>query len=431
MKMASMSRGGHFQTKGGKMSYRNCRKWVWGLALLFMLTAGSTYAQNLKIRVTVENASVRSESNVGSQVISSPPLGSVLEVVSKDLPWYEVKVKTQMGIEVTGFIHEMYVQEMGGTDDAETTQVTTGTEKIAGGEQEGTKTTEGEDKTIAEPLPPETPVKEMTPVYPKAGLSLVGGVTSGNFLDGSSSYSENWDYYALDEVNESGSINHSIGSPPGFGAAFHYLFFGGLGIQVRADINGKEEIKNDVSSWSQTWTWSSGRGPYDMESEWGVNGNLSMSTFSFNLIYLLQQSPMFQPFFSAGVSYFSGSSDISTVRGYGVSFFSDDYEWQYIDYFEVPVNAEADLSGIGFNIGGGLNLMFTRNIGLTINGIYFIKSAVTQDWTGSGGRYDLINNTSYYMDVSADQAAEIAAQIESLEINPSFFKIQGGITIGF
>jgi hypothetical protein len=35
------------------------------------------------------------------------------------------------------------------------------------------------------------------------------------------------------------------------------------------------------------------------------------------------------------------------------------------------------------------------------------------------------------MDVSADQAAEIAAQIESLEINPSFFKIQGGITIGF
>ncbi len=386
-------------------------------------------AQNLKIRVTVENASVRAEENVGSQVISSPPLGSVLEVVRKDLPWYEVKVKTQMGIEVTGFIHEMYVQEMTETEEEETARKTTETKEKP---ETKTKTIAGEQ--VQEQREPEPPVEEQQtagPVYPKAGLSLMGGITSGNFLDGSSSYSENWDYYSLDEVNESGTINHSIGSPAGFGAAFHYLFFGGLGIQVRADINGKEEIKNDISSWSQTWTWSSGRGPYDMESEWGVNGNLTMSTFSFNLIYLLQQSPMFQPFFSGGVSYFSGSSDISTARGYGVSFFSDDYEWQYIDYFEVPVNAEADLSGVGFNIGGGLNLMFTRNIGLTINGIYFIKSAVTQDWVGSGGRYDLINNTSYYMDVSADQAAEIAAQIESLEINPSFFKIQGGITIGF
>ncbi len=414
------------------MNNRTGRKWVWGLVILVFVGTGFMYSQNTKIRVMVKDASVRAEAKISSQAISSPPLGSVLEVVNKNLPWYEVKVKTQMGVEVTGFIHEMYVDEMGAAPPEKETE----SEEPAVKEETKAKEKEGIERT-QEQQPEQVTYdlkkrdEDSTQQFPKAGLSLMGGITSGNFLNGSSSYSENWSYYSLDEVNESGTINHSLGSPAGFGAAFHYLFFGGFGMQIRADINGKEEIKDDLSNWGQSWTWSSGRGPYNMEGEWGVSGNLSISTFSFNLIYQLQQSQMFQPFISGGVSYFSGKSEISTTRGYGISFFSDDYEWQYIDYFEIPVNADADLSGIGFNIGGGLNLMFTRNIGLTINGVYFIKSAVTQEWSANPGQYDLINHTQYYMDITADEAAEIAGQLDPIEINPSFFKVQGGITIGF
>lgn len=418
------------------MKKRKSVRLIWGLAVIFLITAGFGYAQHLKIRVTVENASIHAKTDVGSQVIGFPPLGSVLEVVSKNLPWYEVKVKTSLGVEVTGFIHEMYVQEME-LEEVEKKEKSVDEPQIKEETKDIKRQTEKktEEESIRKPPKQTIRMKEEagfpSKAYPKAGISLMGGITSGNFLNDSSSYSKVWDYYLLDKVDEKGSINHPLGSPMEFGAAFHYLFTGGFGVQLRADINGKEKIENKVSSWSQTWTWISGRGPYTHEGEWGVNGSLSMSALSLNLIWQLQKSPVFQPFISGGVSYFSGSCKINTVRGYGLSFFSSNYEWQYIDYVEIPVNVEADLSGVGFNVGGGFNLMFTRNVGFTINAIYFIKSSFTQEWSASSGKYYLVNNSNYYVDVSVDDAAEIASQLDPIEINPSFFKIQGGISLCF
>ena len=402
------------------------RKRVLAWAAVFFAVLGFMYAQSVKIRVTVKNANVRAEADVSSQVVSSPPLGSVLEVVNKNLPWYEVKVKTSMGVEVTGFIHEMYVEEIAAEKEIEAEKPEPEKETVKPPEKIRVKQAPQVQRIELEPE------SEDKAAFSKGGFSLLGGIASGSFLSDSTSYSNNWSWMFLEDVQEQGTINHQTGSPMGFGAAFHYLFIGGLGIQVKADINSQEKIQDDLSTYNQTWSWTSGRGPYEREGEWNVNGSLSMSAFSLNLIYLLQQSPMFQPFFSAGVSYFSGSSEIDTMMGYGyISWFSDDYSTQYIDNITLPVSAEADLSGIGFNVGGGLNLMFTRNVGLTVNAAYFIKSPVTGEWTVKAGRYDLNNFTNYYTEVDSEEAAEIAGMLDEFEINPSFFKIQGGITIGF
>lgn len=64
-----------------------------------------------KIRVVVENSSLRSEPNMQSEVIDSPPLGAVFEMIEKTDVWYKVKLNPEKYKREHGYVHMMFVEE--------------------------------------------------------------------------------------------------------------------------------------------------------------------------------------------------------------------------------------------------------------------------------------------------------------------------------
>ena len=86
-----------------------------GLSLVFLLVAAAAAgAEAQKIRVVVDNASIRSGPDVQSSIIEAPAFGTVLEVREKVGEWYRVDFQSKMGVLVAGYIHEMFVEEESG-----------------------------------------------------------------------------------------------------------------------------------------------------------------------------------------------------------------------------------------------------------------------------------------------------------------------------
>ena len=62
-----------------------------------------------KITVRVPGATIHVTPVAESEVIESPSVGSVYEVVRKAGEWYEIKLPSRMGMVITGWIHEKYL----------------------------------------------------------------------------------------------------------------------------------------------------------------------------------------------------------------------------------------------------------------------------------------------------------------------------------
>ncbi len=67
---------------------------------------------NFQVRIIATTANVRLKPNLQSKIISSVPLGAILEVQNKEGDWYLVMLPvTQGGFNVTGYIHQSVVEE--------------------------------------------------------------------------------------------------------------------------------------------------------------------------------------------------------------------------------------------------------------------------------------------------------------------------------
>jgi hypothetical protein len=78
---------------------------------LLHASAGTTEAGTQKIRVAVEDATIRSAPDMTSRVIDTPAFGSVFDVREKVGEWYRVDYLSRVGVVVTGYVHEMFVEE--------------------------------------------------------------------------------------------------------------------------------------------------------------------------------------------------------------------------------------------------------------------------------------------------------------------------------
>jgi len=79
--------------------------------LLGILLGFESGAPIIKLRVTVDNATVKATPGISAQNLITIPLDGVLEAESKQGEWYKVNVAKD-GASVTGYIHEMLVKEI-------------------------------------------------------------------------------------------------------------------------------------------------------------------------------------------------------------------------------------------------------------------------------------------------------------------------------
>jgi len=90
-----------------KQFYRGLK--LIGLFLIFFLCV-SLEAAPVKVKVIVDNSSIRATPELGGKVLAKVSQNTILESESKQGEWYKVKFERE-GVQITGFIHEMTVEE--------------------------------------------------------------------------------------------------------------------------------------------------------------------------------------------------------------------------------------------------------------------------------------------------------------------------------
>ena len=380
---------------------------AWLLCLLFL--SALSWGQTTRIKVIVENATIRSGPGLESDIISDKvPIGTEFEAERMVEDWYEIKYRNTLGVLVTGYIHKMYVEKA---------------------EPKPTPKVEEPKKPAAQPAPIPRRAEPAKKALPKGDFAIMGGFVSGSFLSETSTYSESWSEGGLKSVIESGSISHKIGSPAGLGLSFSYLFAGGLGIQVRYDFNfSKNFDSSSQSNYSIAWEWTTA-GAGSREDAWPTTGSLSLSPLSLNVIYKIGGGSAFTPYISGGVSYLLGKVEAETTRGYGHTW--QDESYQYIDWIDIPLAVDKSIGDLGFNVGAGFDFRLASRMAITAEAVYFIGKTTQELWRPLPGTYPKNNfpDLSWMLDQSL--ADLIADQVTPLEIKTSFFKVQLGIKFLF
>lgn len=359
-----------------------------------------SFAETKRVKVVVENASIRAKANMQSEVVHKPSVGDVFDLEGKEGEWYRVKFQSAAGVFITGYIHEMFVEPT----------------EIA--REVPTKKTLPPSKTQ-----PSTKKVTHAEFAVRAGFNLSYATTDG------SSYSGSFSGGILTSASASGRISAELDKPMGFDGAFNYYFAKGLGIQVRIDVNSKAKFSDGgMSDYQLNWTWQSGES-YSADASWPVNGDLSLTVISGNVIYKIQGNSMLVPLVSGGVSFFSGKVNADTLVGYAETWEIAPY--QFIDYFEIPARLDESISGIGFNVGGGLDLAFSQSIAVNVDARFFARGSIEAPWKLQPGTYTSNVQEGWTLTLSQADVELLQQAISSFKLNLSFFKISLGLKFMF
>lgn len=80
------------------------------ICLLFLASANNVYAEKIKIKIMVENASIRLKPDATSEIIEKTSIGREFEAEEKRGEWYKIRFSSKLGVMITGYIHEKYVE---------------------------------------------------------------------------------------------------------------------------------------------------------------------------------------------------------------------------------------------------------------------------------------------------------------------------------
>jgi opacity protein-like surface antigen len=271
----------------------------------------------------------------------------------------------------------------------------------------------------------------------KIEFSILGGYGLGS-LKGLSNYADTWDYFLIDQFNESTAINLANKNTFTLGANFSYFFTPNIGIQLGgAFFSPKADVTSD---WH--FDWHAITSQHDTQ-----DGSFSMTEAKMTSIPLYlnligrYDTGSFSIFGSAGPTiYFNKfNADASSIWG-------DTYTWwvfQWLDYFQIPVQIpETSWTGFGFNAGAGFDIKFSPSVAFTVEGRYFYCQSKELFWTWvpgtysglpytyNGGAAGLFNNW-VFTDAGLNGAGGPASKTTSLIIKPSFFSISGGFKFFF
>ena len=383
-----------------------------GLVVLITALAAPLLAQGTKVKVVVENASLRLKPSLDSEAIEeSIPLNTILTSENKVGEWYEVKYESQVGVTLIGYIHEMYVEVL--VEEAPQPLI-----------QEAERPQLRETRQPEPLLPAEYGQKKME-------IFLGGGLGFGSLLNSSTDYEYHFGKIGvLDYMDEVGQVGHSAGGPKGLGFSLAYYFSGGFGLSLRVDLNFSQNLTGE-SSYSVTWKYWN-KGPFTEPDQWDLTGNLSVIPISLNAVYKFDLG-MISPYISAGPTFFLAKLKIDTTIGLADTwtFVEGGSLWRTIDYFAIPAYVDVDqsLNGIGFNIGAGLDVALSPNFGLTLDMAYFIKGSTEVAWSFRPGSYDANIDPNWYWELGQEDLDNILDYIPPLSVKLSFFKILLGLKI--
>jgi opacity protein-like surface antigen len=389
------------------MRLKRTRAGIFASLLLLTACLVIAYADEIKIKVVAENATIRMKPSVESDVIEDAvPLNSVFAAMKKEGEWYEIRYRSKVGVLVTGYIHQMYVAEV--KEEQPTISVT--------------------ETVVKEPIKQTLPSEN---IPKKFAVSLGFGIGSGSFINSASSFSYSWGpFRALDSISENGTINHSLKNPFGLGFSLSYEIASGFGVCLKLDYNFKQTLTTTTeASVYKVIFHVSGGTTISGDKKWDASGELSLLPVSLNAFYRIPTGSALVPYVTAGVTYFTGKFSAATTTGYA-------YSWvvsttQYIDYLSIPLKIDKSLSAIGGNIGAGLDFYLSPGIALNVDAVYFLGAKSDETWQVAPGTYPANWAPALSFIVNQADAGAFQEKISKLNLNLSYFKFGGGIKILF
>jgi hypothetical protein len=167
-------------------------------------------AEQIKIRVIVESATILARPNVDSEILQKVPIGVILEADAQRGEWYQVTLPPdQEGKVRSGFIKSSFVEVISRIGTVEPQKKTEPVRTI-----EPVKTIQPRQKTVTKPAPEKIAYKEKR--YGTSGTKIMGGFVSAN-LDLTTSIDVagaelDLDRYKKSKAGFTGGIGYEIGS---------------------------------------------------------------------------------------------------------------------------------------------------------------------------------------------------------------------------
>jgi opacity protein-like surface antigen len=285
-------------------------------------------AEKQKIRVIFENASIRIKPDMEGEIIESPPIDSLLVVEKKVGDWYEIRFPSKVGVLITGYIHEMFVE----------------VEK---------EVPVPKREVIPKPSRPEIPRRHKIANIKLGGLYY--RVQAGYDYEFSISY--------LDEIL---TITDEVANEFAFG------FDVGFGVFLIENI----EITGSVNYLSKSLT-----GDYSISlpnailyddiayDEISASPTLREIIFSFGVNFHPVTTGKIRPYFGGGGSYIMGKMDLVEDLEYEETIYGN--LTHTIEITKV-VFEETTINKFGFNLTAGINYEVRENIFVFAEGKYII-----------------------------------------------------------
>ena len=390
---------------------------------ILLVLPGTTQVQKLIIRVVVENANVRLEPNIQSEIIKKAPIGSVFDVENKKGEWYEIKFLSKIGSTLIGYIHEMFVDVISGPP-------------VIKKEVKKEPEIKKEREIRKEPDIEEVQEYREEPARFSRFYVFFAGAFPFSSSSASTNWSDSWSYKYLDSVNESGSIDLDNKSKlPGFGGGIIYMFLHNIGVEARIDfMNGNTEA---ISDFNVSWTWAEnvGGGTYegDIEPYPSESRSFSVTPISINIHARFPSGSMFIPYVSGGFSLFSGSYKASAPMGD-----ADSWDWkegykhyQTIDWFKYEYKIDQSIGGVGINVGAGISFRFGSKIMVALDARYFLGPKKNFTWELVRKTYQTESDYNFEATETQMNEHEELLQNNPVKISFSFPMISIGIVFGF
>jgi hypothetical protein len=311
------------------------------IAFILILPTISQAQQKQRIKVVLRNASVRMQPNIDSEVILSPPVGSTFEVERKIGEWYEIKFSSEIGVLITGYISNQFVEVM-----------------------------EAEPVPVPKKEPVRKPVRPAAKPRPtKAGIKfniMGGGVFAlyNDMLSGQYSYPYRGEQFILEDYLES---SNSVG------------FTGGVGIFMTPNI----ELTGSMASISKAG-WGEIRievpSPFffnDSKEDYSDDGqylpNIKKTIFSFGInIHPIKSGPI-DIYFGGGGSYIK-----ATVELMENVYYTETQDLVLLTHsveIDQVLVEETEITTFGFHGRAGVNLRASNNLYIFGEGRHIIASA--------------------------------------------------------
>jgi len=458
------------------------------MQLLFLFSSIGLISQETeegKIKIISQKAVLRLKPNDDSLIIKQLNYGEVFDIEERIGEWIKIKLPpNEEGFVVTGYIHQRFVERaslknlelkkyvgknmlvhlkdgsiLKGrilSEDEQKINIKTSIGEVIierkniikfdEVEKRKVKAYEKEIKKekleiipeVKEPKKPKVPELKEIPTSPKKtkpqvffgpkknkkveiSFNLGGGFPQ---ISASSSYSDSGALYLISSYDEISTINASSKNGLFFGGSIAYFVNENVGLQLSFGYI-KSKFSNETD-YNLNWSWYDGRS-YSDEEEWKGICKLSVLPININLIGRFGNNKYYGQI-SFGYSLFIINFIGDAYMGVSGTYYDGYY--QYIDIFKIPVNIDESFNAHGLNGGGGIDLKFADNIGITINAHYYFTPIRELNWEWNPGTYKgVFGNLVFSLDRQILKSLE--EETTPLKINSSFFQVSGGIKFYF